>query len=155
VKSNQKDETKSDLIFDKSELVQEYIKRGIELGRWNIDSGSLNVPKWISVAKWTGFIRSEIFGFIQSRLYTGALNQELFDQNFQLEYNPGSLMDRYRWKLPVEVTVFNSTSLACDELLKLMKKTRGLKPGIFFFFFFYLSPRPDQLVWASPALQGQ
>jgi len=45
VKSNQKDETKSDLIFDKSELVQEYIKRGIELGRWNIDSGSLNVPK--------------------------------------------------------------------------------------------------------------
>jgi hypothetical protein len=45
VKSNQKDETKSDLIFDKFELVQEYIKRGIELGRWNKDSGSLNVPK--------------------------------------------------------------------------------------------------------------
>lgn len=56
-----------------------------------------------------------------SRLYTGAWNQELFNQDFQLEYDNGSIMDRYREEndeLDVELTVFNSTSLASDSVVR-------------------------------------
>jgi len=58
----------SDLLYDKSELVKAYRERENELSRRSRDS---QFGPCFST-EWGELVRSKLFGFIQSRLYTGA-----------------------------------------------------------------------------------
>lgn len=109
----------SALVFDKWELL-EALDALIYEGN---DSPRRRKPKQ---DKWNNLVISKWFGFMQSKLYVGAWNKELFDQDFALTYSPNSYIDNYRGKLPVKITVFNSTSFAAEHLCQALRR-RGFE----------------------------
>jgi len=108
----------SKLIMDKEDLIKEYNNRVSDY------------PEKDSKYSWETFIKSEISGFIQSRLYLGSWNLEDFMQNFNLNYIKGSWCAKYmkfretqREELvpQIELTVFNSSSICLKSILEAMK----------------------------------
>lgn len=112
----------SRLLFDKWDLLKDMAE--LHNDRQNLEEGEggSGDPEW--KGDWNKFLRSKLFGFCQSRLYTGAWNQELFDQDFSLSHISGSYVDRYMGRLPVTLTVFNSTSFASEWLVNKLSDRR-------------------------------
>jgi len=115
----------SELLFDKHNLVMDYLAR-----EWK------TTPSPFS---WSYLARSDIMGFFQARLYQGDYNLKNYSQDFRLKFTPGSWTDHYfKWieklergadhmrflaKLSgIHLTVFNSTSLCLQSGLEAIKE---------------------------------
>jgi len=120
----------STLVFDKHNLVKEYLAR-----EWKTKSVEFS---------WSYLARSDIFGFFQARLYQGDYNLKEYSQDFKLKFSPGSWTDHYcKWLEKLErgskhdkfiakltgihLTVFNSTSLCLQSGLEAIKEAERSK----------------------------
>jgi hypothetical protein len=74
----------SELVFDKHNLVMDYLAR-----EWKTTPSSFS---------WSYLARSDIMGFFQARLYQGDYNLKNYSQDFRLKFTPGSWTDHYfKW----------------------------------------------------------
>jgi len=105
----------STLIYDKEELIKAKI---------NADSGQRQ-PE-VNENTWELLLRSKIMGFVQSRLYQGSWELDRFQQSFILKRIPHSWVYKSERKIS-DLTVFNSTSLASESLLIILRSVKTLK----------------------------
>jgi hypothetical protein len=81
---------------------------------------------------WEHFIKSKISGLIISRLYIGSWNLENFQQIFTLTFCENSWISNYdlqkdirsKSNEKIEISVFNSSSIACRSLLNMLRAQR-------------------------------
>lgn len=70
---------------------------------------------------WEHLLISKLFGLIQSRMYQDSWLVDALNQNFNLTKIKSSWADLYNG---LELTVFNSTSIASNDILRLLRKQK-------------------------------
>jgi hypothetical protein len=81
--------------------------------------------KYWNRSSWEKLASSRLFGMIQSRLFQDGWNIPI-SQCFNLTYKPKSWVDNYQGK---DLDVFNSSSIACHDLLNRLSKVRHVGRG--------------------------
>jgi hypothetical protein len=81
--------------------------------------------KYWNRSSWEKLASSRLFGMIQSRLFQDGWNIPI-SQCFNLTYKPKSWVDNYQGK---DLDVFNSSSIACHDILNRLSKVRHVGRG--------------------------
>jgi len=80
-----------------------------------------------TVESWSTYFKSRIIGFVQSRMYNGRWNLDSFKQDFTLRWVNKSWIESNWNQYTGELSVFNSTSIACHSLLEIFRWNQKLR----------------------------